>query len=727
MWKNIIFKSLLLFILPFSLSAQSYPEVIFDNSTLTGNYAKSIVHYEGRSWVENVNKHLPVSDTLFFTAGNSLSLKYLSSDLGSWSVDLVHNKQQFNYKVSNTSILNLKIYVESTFTKAADLPQLIVVQDNQESVAIDMGKYIDGFATNMWMEVKIPVKNIAQIRPGSPVTAIRFKDAAKSNQVHQLFVDQVEFLPSNHSRVKLSSAAILSKVESLDRQVELSWLLPLTPSIRYIKVYRSTDKVNFHPVHIFPTTLQKAFDKVPDIGQTYYYKIAWVDYDYLESPFSEVKEVKPNYMSDLELLGLIQKTHANYFIDFFDVNSGMFLPTKNQENPIVSVKETGYAILSLIVAAENNFISRPILLNRMSRILKFLKKAEHYEGVFPAYFDGRKGNAFYMDQVKTYDLTATSALMESLLVSRQYFFKDEPEEIALREAITELWERVNWTAFSENQQNEVLFKSISPEEIQKEGPKLYGVNESLNTYLLGLASPSHPLLDSAFYSGYATVQQQADSTVQGFDIEDAIGNSYEFLNSLNSSAVSVIDTLSHSFAIDTLVYGKRLTMPVLDKPLIDTYRVFMTLNPHQKNDGLFDYEQELKNLIDIHKNRDNELFAESGSLDIWGVQNAGSSEGQNLLIPAHSISAIAFQRHYGIQALKKLYALYGNQIFTEYGFRTWLDIHNNDISNQFKALNQASIAVMIENAKSGLIWKLYQEDPDIAPVLKKFFSTQKSN
>jgi hypothetical protein len=63
------------------------------------------------------------------------------------------------------------------------------------------------------------------------------------------------------------------------------------------------------------------------------------------------------------MLNFIRNAHVNYFIDNYDVNSGMFLPDRGNRQAIVSTNETGYAILGLLVAGENNLISRQALLS----------------------------------------------------------------------------------------------------------------------------------------------------------------------------------------------------------------------------------------------------------------------------------------------------------------------------------------------------------------------------
>ncbi len=68
-----------------------------------------------------------------------------------------------------------------------------------------------------------------------------------------------------------------------------------------------------------------------------------------------------------------------------------------------------------------------------------------------------------------------------------------------------------------------------------------------------------------------------------------------------------------------------------------------------------------------------------------------------------------------------LYKEYGDILLTEYGFRAWIDLKNQDVSDEYLSINQASVAIMIENARSGLIWKLYREIPEIKAVQEKIF------
>src|SRR5690606_23395631 len=89
-----------------------------------------------------------------------------------------------------------------------------------------------------------------------------------------------------------------------------------------IKWY-SSNGTNYKATSIKPIHMQSALDDVPIVGQKYYYKLTWVDYNYNESPFSEVREVQTMKMESDKLVDMIQNAHINYFIENYDINTGM--------------------------------------------------------------------------------------------------------------------------------------------------------------------------------------------------------------------------------------------------------------------------------------------------------------------------------------------------------------------------------------------------------------------
>lgn len=703
--------------------ADTYPEVIFDNSLVKGIYAKSKVEYQGQSWVENLNKHLLVSDTLFFTPGNALSLRYKSSPSGDWQVDLQYSRQKLNYQVNQSDFLVFQVFLKTEHTRKQDLPKIGVKQRQNETDYLDLAPYIESFGYNMWTTVKIPMSKFKNLMSKEPITAIRLTQNGSSQETHQIFVDQVEFLPKNASQVKLSSPAILSQAIAYDKQVHLQWQLPLTPSIRYIKIYRSEDNKEFTPVGIRPISMQGCLDYVSELNKTYYYKIAWVDYNYVESPFSQIKEVKTKRLEESELLDLVQGAHVNYFSENYDINSGMYLPFGMKERALVSVKESGNAVLSLIVGVEKGRVNRQVALGRIGRIVSFLGKAQNRYGIFPAYFEGRTGLPDYRDGEPSYDVLASSSMIEALLVARQYFAKESDAEAALRTNITKLYEGVQWDKLIAEGYNDVLLEKISGLDSGSPYPTLGGINESMNAYMLAMASTKHSIPLSAYENGIKYVDIRYSSSYNKMDslAKDTLSLVMESFRLAFNPMGNAVEGSSERISIlqDTAMYGEELPFGNAQGSLLDFYTPFFTIDPKILKDPAVNYEDAIRNYIKVRKRRDNEIGVGSTNSDIWGFYQLNDSIGSYRINPAIAPASMFLLGNEGKKAVIALYDNYGENFFTEYGFRAWVDLRDNDVSDEYFATNQAAIAIGIENARSGLIWNLYKEIPEIKALLTK--------
>ncbi len=703
--------------------ADTYPEVIFDNSLVKGVYAKSKVTYQGQSWVENLNSHLLVSDTLFFTPGNALSIQYKSAVAGDWAVDLLYNRQKLNYHVNQSDFLVFQIFVKSEQTERKDLPKIGVKQRSSETDYLDLAPYVENFDYNMWTTVKIPMAKFKNLTAKEPINAIRLVQNGTSDQTHQIFIDQMEFLPKNVSQVKLSSPAILSQALAYDKQVHLQWQLPLTPSIRYIKIYRSEDNKTFTPVGIRPISMQGCLDFVPELNKTYYYKIAWVDYNYVESPFSQIKEVKTKRLNESELLDLVQGAHVNYFTENYDINSGMYLPFGMKERALVSVKESGNAVLSLIVGVEKGRINRQVALGRIARMVTFLGKGQNRFGIFPAYFDGRSGLPDYRNGEPNYDVLATSSMIESLLVARQYFSKDSENEERLRTDITKLYEHIQWDQLLADGHDDVLLEKISGLDSGNQYATLGGINESMNAYLLAMASTKHGIPLSAYEHGIKEIDSRYSSSYNKMDslAKDTLSLVMEsFRLAFNPMGNDVSGSSARvSILQDTAMYGEQLIFGNAQGSLLDFYTPFFTIDPKLLSDPDINYEEAIRKYIKVRKRRDNEIGVGSTNSDIWGFYQLNDSVGSYRINPAIAPASMFLLGNEGKKAVIALYENYGENFFTEYGFRAWVDLRDHDVSDEYFATNQAAIAICLENARSGLIWKLYSEIPEIKELVAK--------
>lgn len=712
---------LLYFISVGLLFADTYPEVLFENSLMGGNYAYSEVQYQGPSWVENVEGRLPISDSIFFTPGNALSLEYTAGRGGRWQVTISYPDSPSYYKARQDDRLTFKLFV-ATATTSAVLPRIAIAQADTVTQAVNISKYISDLQANTWINVSLPLSAIGDFRAGEAIQGIQFSQGEAGQGTHRLYIDQIEFLPANPPRVKLSSPAVLSSVDAYDHHVDLTWQLPLTPSIRYIKIYRSEDNEHFIPVAVRPIFVQKCTDFVPQPNKTYYYKIAWVDYDYLESPFSNVLEAQTKTVNNEELLDFIQAAHLNYFLERTEVNSGMHAVAFGVDNATVSVKETGLSLLAQVVGASRGFVSQSVTRNRLTRILDFLDQVDRYHGAFPAFIDGRTHRGvFDVDSIPQADLEATAFLMQGLLVAQAYLGKEDAGTDSLSDRINALWESVEWNKFTIKGQEHILLDRWSPVAGFRYAKPLGGFNASLISYVLALASPKYSVVPEAYEQGLGVVRRLADTS---YSMELA-GNPSFAVESLDADTTLLPQYRESPYRNDTTLYGLPITVGSIDTSLLESYTPLLAFDPRNKRDTFADYYANEVNLIQAYQRRDNEAGNGSFAVDVWGMENTanpGNATHSSVINPAMAIGSYAFLPNEAIKSIRMFYHAYGRALFTEYGFRERIDIRSNAVADEYDALNQAVAVVMIENGRTGLIWDLFSSHPAISTVIKDHFT-----
>lgn len=717
---------------------ESYPEVIFDNSLVKGSYARSEVTYSGESWVENVQGNLLVSDSLFFTPGNALSLQYQSAEKGDWDVLIRYSRQKFHYRVSHDDVLSIKLFVATPHTTVEDLPSISIQQGRGQSISVPLGDYVEDYNHSTWVNVNIPLQEFAGLNIDRIISGIRLRQLESDTHLNHLYIDQIEFLPAQYSEAPLTSSAILQGATAHGQHVQLKWQVPLTPSIRYVKIYRSEDNKEFKAVAIRPTYMLTGLDRVPALDKTYYYKIAWVDYNYRESPFSEVIAVETPGFQDQQLIDLVQAASINHFVENYDVNSGMYMPFRMKDKAPVSVRETGGALLSLLIGVEREHVSRSLFVSRIQRVVDFFENAQNNNGVFPAFFDGRKGLPIYLDDHPRYDVMATANLMESLLIIRQYLSEDTEQENELRGKITALWDRLDWKKLIMKEDSLLLRSSIDMvDEMHNEQP-LVGLNAGLTAYVLAVASPKNGIPAESFGHALAfrisETFRNAETSDESEHTTDAALHQADSLQQDGPAPTPAIDLsieqqISDTLRLDsarqdTILYGVRLPFGPPNTSLLDMYSAFKSLDPEEAILDSLDLREILLQYTRVVKRRDNEIGVGTTHADIWGFYQRKDSTGSFRINPAISIASMFLDEQQAYRSLNALYEEYGDVLFSEYGFRSWLDLRTDDVADEYLGANQASIVILLENVRTGLIWNLYQSIPEIRSARQRIFKPE---
>jgi exo beta-1,2-glucooligosaccharide sophorohydrolase (non-reducing end) len=384
------------------------------------------------------------------------------------------------------------------------------------------------------------------------------------------------------------------------------------------------------------------------------------------------------------------------------------------EDDIVATGASGFGIMAIVVGVDRKFIAREQAVNRLLQISDYLQKADRYHGVWPHFTNGQTGKRMAVFGIfeNGADLVETSFLMEGLLTARQYFDGTDAKETELRNKITQLWNSLDWSWFRGTPDGDALFWHWSPEYSWYIHHRLTGFNETMITYLLAIASPTHGVPASLYYTGWAGQSKAAVRYRQAWGEEQA-GDHY---------------VNGHTYE------GIKLDVGVGEGgPLFFTHYSYMGFDPHAR-DRFTDYFDNNRNQAVINRAyciRNPGHFKGYGP-DCWGVTAVDGPEGYNAyepkvgsddgtIAPTGAIASFPYTPEASLLALKHYYRDLGSELWGEFGFRDAFNLQRGWFSGIYMGLNQAPMTVMIENYRTGLIWKKFMANPEIQKLRDEVF------
>jgi hypothetical protein len=402
--------------------------------------------------------------------------------------------------------------------------------------------------------------------------------------------------------------------------------------------------------------------------------------------------VKFPLITDNELLDKIQRTTFKYFWDFAHPTSGL-ARERNSSGDIVTTGGSGFGIMAIVTAIDRGFISKAEGLTRMKTIVDFLlTKAEKFHGAFPHWMNGSNGSVVpFSTKDNGADLVETSFLVEGLLCARQYFNGSNTDETTLRADINKIWQGVEWDWFRKSNEN-VLYWHWSPNYSWDMNMPIKGWNECLVTYALAASSPTHSIPKSVYDNGWASNGSMKN------------GNTY---------------------------YGVQLPLgPAAGGPLFFAHYSFMGINPKDLTDTYADYWVQNRNHTLINYNYAVADPNHNGySSNIWGLTASDIKNSYNassptndvgVIAPTAAISSLPYTPVESMKALKYFYYVLGDVIWKEngFGFVDAFSIRESWFADSYLAIDQGPIIVMIENYRSGLLWKLFMSCPEVKTGMK---------
>lgn len=695
---------------------REYDYMFFENSPLPGNYFYSSVAYSEGCYVKNINEKLPVCEKEFFTPPNSLELEY-TNGIGNWEANVLFERIRGNDFFKKSNFLSFWMLLGNTNPDL--LPDVSIVRQKKQrgsnvlisdyrSKKLSINNYITDNKREGWQFVKIPLKDFGAF-DGNP-TSIVFSNS-QINGEGRILIDQVELLPEVTVATVLPPDKISSKAYEL--HVDIIWPQVESPNVKYIEIYRSEDNKRFKPVGIQRPYFNRFTDFTWESHKTYFYKISYIDYQYNETATSKTAKAITRELNDEELLDMVQEASFRYYWEGAETFSGLALENIPGRKNMIAAGASGFGIMAIIVGAERGFISREEAVQRMIKITGFLKGCDKYHGAVSHFIDGPTGKTtpFFGDRDNGGDLVETSFLFQGLLVARSYFDKQNKEESRIREAITSLWEAVEWNWYDREKDGNFLTWHWSKNHEWLINHKLIGWNETMITYILAMASPAHSVPVSMYYKGWASQKEQAVKYRKAWGKTDD-GSFYSNGN---------------------YFHGIKLPVGVANGgPLFFVHYSFMGLDPHKLTDRYTNYFNNNKNiaLINFRYCTENPKNFKGMSNTFWGLTASDGPWGykaiepkidsdNGTLAPTGALASFPYTPEQSMAALKNMYRNHGKYLWGEYGFKDAVNLEENWQARIFMGLNQAPQTVMIENYRTGLIWNLFMKNKEIKEVIEK--------
>lgn len=705
-----------------------YRHVIFDNSLTADAYYNSRGMTNGTSYLELKGERLPVEAAHFLTPPNALRLQWQSEAGGGWEAEIHVDFYRNRFPEMKGRNLYFWCFAPNAIS-ARDLPEIVVANTGQGLHApefpgaftqpLPLGKFIGNLQARRWVRVRIPLSafrsaSIYEFLPQYLRNVILHQGDADGVR-HTLIIDEIR-IDDDAARSETTSLPPPKglRATGYDRHIQLEWS-PVSSSrlARYV-IYRSLNNDNFEPVGIQLPDVNRYSDFLGKVGITAKYRVVAADDSNRSSSPSNTVTASTRAFSDDELLTMLQEACFHYYWEGAEPHSGMTLESIPGDDRMIATGATGMGIAALIVGVDRGFITRAQGIERVSKIVAFLERADRYHGAWSHFIDGNTGKTMPVFGMfdNGGDLVETSFLMEGLLAARQYFRGNSAAEHDLYQRITRLWETVEWDWYRGSLPGDFLYWHWSAEWAWHIHHPLIGFNEVMITYLLAIASPTHGVSAEMYYSGWASQSELAAKYRAGWS-DNVAGDHY-----FNG----------HTY------YGIKLDVGVgTGGPLFFTHYSFLGFDPHSLHDRYTSsYFENSRNIALINRAyciANPKHFAGYGP-DAWGLTASDGPWGyvphapdeindRGTLTLTGALASFPYTPEGSMAAFKHYYRDLGGELWGTYGPRDAYNPSQDWVSPIYMGLNQAPIVVMIENYRTGLVWKTFMSNPEIGEMLAR--------
>lgn len=418
-------------------------------------------------------------------------------------------------------------------------------------------------------------------------------------------------------------------------------------------------------------------------------------------PATKPSNQNKDNLSDSALLDEIQKAHADYMITGAEPNSGMAYERIHEDGDygyddptIITTGGSGFGIAGLVVAIDRGFISRQQGVEQLKKIVSFLSRANRFHGVWPHWLYPSGRVCPFGQKDNGGDLVESSFLMQGLLIARQYLNAEDATEKKLIDDINSLWHAMEFDWYTRGGQD-VIYWHWSPDYGWEMNFPLQGYNECMIVYILAAASPTHSVPADCYHKGWARNGGiRSSATAYGYPL-----------------------VVRHNGAETT------------GGPLFWAHYSWIGLCPVGLTDQYADWEKVVKNhalsnyayCVENPKNYVNysdSCWGLTASYSVNGYSAHAPNNDLGVITPTAALSSFPYTPEQSMAAARYFYHR-KTLLWGDYGFYDAFSTTARWYPHRYLAIDQLTIAPMIENYRTGLCWQLFMSCPEVQEGLRK--------
>ena len=414
--------------------------------------------------------------------------------------------------------------------------------------------------------------------------------------------------------------------------------------------------------------------------------------------------------ADTALFRTVQQQTFQYFWDGAEPTSGMGRERFHADNiypdndkQVVTTGGSGFGVMAILVGIERGFVTKQDGRKQLEKIVHFLETGDRFHGAWPHWFNGETGKVVpFGKKDNGGDLVETSFMVQALLCVRQYYQDGNGEEKTLAARVDKLWKEVEFEWFR-NGKN-VLYWHWSPTYAWQMNFPVHGYNECLIMYILAASSPTHGVPAIVYQEGWAE-----NGKINDVNKPDGIAANYPYKLQMKHQG-------------DAWNGG----------PLFWAHYSYLGLDPHGLKDKYADYwkENTTQAMINYQWCVDNPNKFKGYGPDNWGLTSSYSVKGYaghaptterdlGVISPTAALSSFPYTPKQSMAAMKHWFNDRKDKLWGPYGFYDAFSETDNWYIPRYLAIDQGPIVVMMENYRSGMLWKLFMSCPEIKEGLKK--------